>query len=262
MSYGLTCRILLTLAVVPILFLWLAQAQAAEQSKVMLVLDASGSMWGQIKGTSKIVIARQAVRKLLAKWDPNIQLGLSAYGHRKKGDCGDIQTIYPVGPTRPNIILDAVNSLKPKGKTPLSEAVRRAAQELKFTEDQATVILVSDGKETCEADPCALASELDQLGVDFNVHVIGFDVAKEQQAGLRCLAENTGGLFLTAENAPQLNSALAKAAKAIRRKPRVAEVKPRPRPAPPPKPKKVVEPGQRFAAVLSEGDDPLARNMR
>ena len=221
--------------------------QAAEQTKVMLVLDASGSMWGQIKGKSKIVIARQAVKDLLSTWDKDIHLGLSAYGHRKKGDCNDIQTIYPVGPTRPDVILKAVNSLKPKGKTPLSEAVRRAAHELKFTENKATVILISDGVETCQADPCALGAELEEQGVDFTAHVIGFDVTKKEQEGLRCLAENTGGLFLSAQNASELNAALTKVVTAVKEAPKKVVAKP----APPPEP--VVESGLRIEVVISEG---------
>ena len=112
--------VLWLLILVPALNSGSRSAHAAEQSKVMLVLDASGSMWGQIKGTSKIVIARRAIKDLLGKWDKNIQLGLSAYGHRRKGDCSDIQTIYPVGPARPDAIMKVVNSLKPKGKTPPS----------------------------------------------------------------------------------------------------------------------------------------------
>ena len=232
-------------------------AAAAQHAKVMLVLDASGSMWGQIKGTPKIEIARRAVRDLLSKWDKNVQLGLSAYGHSRKGDCGDIETIYPVGPARPAAILKAVDALTPKGKTPLSEAVRRAARELKFTEENATVILVSDGKETCRADPCALGRELEELGVGFTVHVIGFDVAKPEQAGLRCLAENTGGLFLAAKNAKELNAALSKAVIAIKEAPKKVVVK-----AAPPPEKKAVAPGHLFSAVLSEGDDPVTRGMR
>ncbi len=244
------------LAVVAIFLVPAMPANGAKHSKVMLVLDASGSMWGQIKGTPKIVIARRAVRDLLSRWDRSIQLGLSVYGHRRKGDCGDIETIYPVGPARPQAILKAVDALTPKGKTPLSEAVRRAAGKLKFTEEEATVILISDGKETCQADPCALGRELEQLGVGFTVHVIGFDVAKQEQAGLRCLAENTGGLFLAAENASELNAALSKAVSAIKAPPKkVVQA------APPPK-KKAVVPGHRFSAVLSEGDDPITRGMR
>jgi Ca-activated chloride channel family protein len=88
----------------------------------------------------------------------------------------------------------AVDGISPKGKTPLSESVRRAAAELKYTEEKATVILVSDGEETCNLDPCKVGEELEKQGVDFTAHVIGFSLVKQvQQDQLRCLAEKTGG---------------------------------------------------------------------
>ena len=49
------------------------------------------------------------------------------------------------------------------GKTPLTAAVKQAAEALKYTEDKATVILITDGLETCEADPCALGKELEAV---------------------------------------------------------------------------------------------------
>ena len=79
---------------------------------------------------------------------------------------------------------------------------------MKFTEDRATVILVSDGKETCEADPCMLGKDLKEKGVDFTAHVIGFDVKKTEEEGLRCIAKNTGGLYAQASDASSLKKAL------------------------------------------------------
>ena len=239
-------------------------AMAADQSKVMVVLDASGSMWGQIDGQSKIVIARQAIRDLMKDWDPSIQVGLSAYGHRRKGDCGDIQTLQPVGPLNPKDLMQAVNSIRPKGKTPLSEAVRRAAEELKYTEEKATVILVSNGKETCDADPCALGNELEQLGVDFTTHVIGFDVKKSETQGLQCLADNTGGIFINASNPSTLLVALTTTVEEVKKEQKkAAPKKPKVVAAKPPEVKKPVsKPGHRFTALLSAGGQPLDRGMR
>ncbi|MGI9351951.1 MAG: vWA domain-containing protein [Rhizobiaceae bacterium] len=237
---------------------------AADQSKVMVVLDASGSMWGQIDGKSKIVIARQAIRDLMKDWEPSIQVGLSAYGHRRKGDCSDIQTLQPVGPLEPDALMQAVNSIRPKGKTPLSEAVRRAAEELKYTEDKATVVLVSDGKETCDADPCALGNELEKLGVDFTTHVIGFDVKKSETQGLQCLADNTGGLFINASNPSTLLVALTTTVEEVKKEQKKATPKkPRVVAAKPPEVKKPVsKPGHRFTAFLNAGGSPLDRGMR
>jgi Ca-activated chloride channel homolog len=184
------------------------EAPQAEPQSVMMVLDGSGSMWGQIDGVAKIEIARDVIGGLLDGWSPNLQLGVMAYGHRVKGSCDDIETLIDVGPVDRTAIMAKVNAINPKGKTPISASVRKAAEALKYTEEKATVILVSDGLETCNADPCALANELEAAGVDFTTHVIGFDITEEEKAGLSCLAENTGGRFISAGNANELTTAL------------------------------------------------------
>jgi len=176
--------------------------------RAILVLDASGSMWGQIDDVPKITIARDVIGGLLESWDPNVELGVTAYGHREKGNCGDIETLVEVGPADQGRITSAIESLNPKGKTPLTDAVRQAALSLRYTEERATVILVSDGKETCNVDPCAAAADLEATGVDFTVHVVGFDLEAEEKAQLQCLAETTGGRFLSAANASELHDAM------------------------------------------------------
>ena len=67
-----------------------------QRPATMLVLDASGSMWGQIDGKPKIAIAREAVGIMLSGWQGG-DLGLMAYGHNRKGDCNDIEVLQPVG---------------------------------------------------------------------------------------------------------------------------------------------------------------------
>lgn len=179
------------------------------EENVILVLDASGSMWGQIEGTSKIEIARETIAGLVRDWKPENPLGLVAYGHRTKGDCSDIETLLPVGTLDAQSFIGKVNGLNPKGMTPLSAAVIQAAEALRHSEQKATVILVSDGEETCNLDPCEVGRRLESTGVDFTAHVIGFDVANPvHQAQLRCLAENTGGRYFNASDADGLAVAL------------------------------------------------------
>lgn len=186
-----------------------ANSAKAEPTKSILVLDASGSMWGQIDGTAKITIAQQVISGLLDELPADQSLGLTAYGHRRKGDCSDIESLVAPGLDTRDAIRSEVNALKPKGKTPLSDAVVHAARELKFTEEPATVILVSDGLETCAADPCAIAAELEKTGVKFTAHVVGFDLSNDEElAQLQCIADRTGGKFLTADNADELTRAL------------------------------------------------------
>ena len=132
-----------------------AHAQAPADARSILVLDASGSMWGQIEGQPKIAIAREAVGAMLDGWNGG-DLGLVAYGHRRKGDCEDIELLIEPAGFDAAALRQQANALNPKGMTPISAAVRQAAEHLRFTERKATVILVSDGEETCHADPCAV----------------------------------------------------------------------------------------------------------
>ena len=79
--------------------LFLGAAQGAQPpTRVILVLDASGSMWGKVEGKTKIEIARETIAGLMKDWDPAIELGLMAYGHRREGDCKDIELLIPVAP--------------------------------------------------------------------------------------------------------------------------------------------------------------------
>ncbi|WP_420398215.1 VWA domain-containing protein [Nioella sp.] len=203
----LTALLLSFLSVLPV------TAQSNDNPATILVLDASNSMWGQIDGVNKIVIAREVISDLLTQIPDNMELGLTMYGHNRRGDCTDIETMVPPGLNNREEIARIVNSVNPRGRTPLSDAVIQAAEELRYTENAATVILVSDGRETCDADPCAVGRALEQAGIDFTAHVIGFDVDEpEGIAELQCLAENTGGQFLTASNAEELADALSQVA--------------------------------------------------
>ena len=181
--------------------------------KVMVVMDSSGSMWGQIDGRSKRDIAREAVRAMV---DSNPDLGsagLIAYGHRRKGDCKDIELMRSPGARVP--LADAVDKLVPVGKTPLTAAVETAANALKIEENRATVILVTDGIETCDADPCAAGVSLEERGIDFTTHVIGFGLSADEGRQVACLAEETGGRYIEASNAGELSEALKSVAEAV-----------------------------------------------
>ena len=186
-------------------------AQVASFEQSMLILDGSGSMWQEIEGKTKIAIAREVVGTVVEEWPSNNQLGLMSYGHREKGSCDDIETLLDPAAVDVSAFSRAVSNIAPKGKTPLTAAVEAAAEDLKYTENKASIILISDGEETCGFDPCAAGARLEKLGIDFTAHVISFDVPEEKSQGLRCLAESTGGRFLLARDAAELSSALSEA---------------------------------------------------
>lgn len=184
----------------------LAPTVAAE--RVIVVLDGSGSMWAQIDGTSRIAIARDTLRTVVDNLPDGIELGLMTYGDRRKGDCDDIHLLVPPGVDNGDAIIAAADALNPKGMTPISAAVQQAADALRYTEEKATVILITDGLENCAADPCALATELKSKGVDFTTHVLGFGLTNEEADKVRCLADNTGGKYLTTNDAASLTEGL------------------------------------------------------
>jgi Ca-activated chloride channel homolog len=218
-------------AALALLFSSILSAPAfADGQRVILVLDASGSMWGQISGRAKMDIAKDVVGKVLSTWKPEDDLGLVVYGHREKGSCTDIETVLPPGPLTQNEYMSPVKALQPKGKTPMTQAVRQAAEALKWTEQKSTVILVSDGIETCEADPCAVARDLEKAGIGFTVHTVGFGLDNKDAVGqLKCMAEETGGIAVLADNAEELELALKKTVEA-----KVEEPPPAPEPEPAP----------------------------
>jgi Ca-activated chloride channel family protein len=216
--------------------------------RAIVVLDASGSMWGQIDGRPKLEIARETLRSVLQTLPADLELGLMAYGHREKGNCEDIELIVPPAAGTGPAIVAAAEGMKFLGKTPLTAAVRQAAEALRYTEDKATVVLITDGLETCNADPCAVGSELEQSGVDFTAHVVGFGLTAEEGRQVACLAENTGGKYIQASDAKALEDALVET---------VVAAAPEPAPAPEP-----AKPEFNFvpSVTLSEGGPVLPEN--
>ena len=254
-----------------------AQAQQAAQQKgpqAMLVLDSSGSMWGQIDGVSKVVIAREALRETFRKWDPQIKLGVSVYGHRGQGNCNAITTLLKPQPVDEKIFSKAVATVRPNGMTPLTEAIRRAARTLNATQHPATVILLTDGLDNCNADPCAATAALKRKAPGLTAHVIAFRMKDEEADQLACIATNTGGKFLRAKDKPSLITAfddirnsLKPSTKAVASVPQQRSTpqppSPPQHPAPPqqaaaPKPVQKLEDKQKHPRILKAKPQPAA----
>lgn len=228
---------------------------AAERA--IIVLDGSGSMWAQIDGEARITIARDTLSEVLSTMPDDLELGLMTYGHREKGNCGDIEMLVAPAAGTAGAINTAAAKINPKGMTPLSDAVRLAAEELRYTEDKATVILITDGLETCEVDVCALGMELENQGIDFTAHVLGFGLSDEEGRQVACLAENTGGKYLSAEDGDALVDALTTTVA------EVAEAAPVPAPEPEPEPAPAVLDYNIVPTVsLSEGGPDIPGDSR
>ncbi len=186
----------------------------ARGSNLLFILDASGSMWGQMDGTPKIAVAKDVMSSLVDKLPDDAKAGLIAYGHRRKGDCKDIETLVALGPLDRDAMRMQIQGLNAKGKTPITASVKQALEQLRQVEQSASIVLVSDGLESCGGDPCQTVKAAKQAGVDFTLHVVGFDLVGTDTAQLQCMADAGGGRFLTAANADELAGALEQAVQA------------------------------------------------
>jgi Mg-chelatase subunit ChlD len=180
----------------------------APKSSLVFILDGSGSMWGRIKGNEpKIVAAKKVMSELLKEVPANVEIGFVAYGHRRKGDCSDIETLAELG-AEPGAVDSKVQAINPRGKTPITEALRHGATLLKGSDRASTMVLVSDGIETCGGDPCALARELKAQSVKLVIHTVGFGVGSEAADQLRCIATAADGNYYDVQDGAALRDAL------------------------------------------------------
>lgn len=182
---------------------------------VELILDASRSMWGQIKGKSKISIARQVLGQIVRGLPEKMNVGLRVYGHRynpkDKRACRDTELMVPIGPLARKKLITTINKIKPKGKTPLVYSVEQAPKDFKNI-GKGTVILISDGIESCHGDIHAIGPTLKKSDLDLRVHIVGFGIKEaEARKELEAIAQSTGGKYFDAKDSKGLLSSLKEA---------------------------------------------------
>lgn len=205
-----------------------AQAPVAQvgacAADAMLVFDGSTSMAEisfETGPNTRIVEARQAIRRAMPDIAPYRRVGLMIYGPGPKGACSNLDLRF--GPIEASAapVIDAIDGLRPDGLTPLTAAVRQAAEAMDYRNSPGVVVLVTDGNETCGGRPCEMAREFRATARDLVVHVIGFRADVDffawnnpEQDPLSsttvasCLADQTGGLFVTTETVDELVAAL------------------------------------------------------
>ena len=145
---------------------------AADPPTVMIVLDGSGSMWGNIEGSriNKLSLVRDGIRRGLGKIGPETRVGLTGFGHRR-GDCGDVEVMLPAEKLDAERIMAPLGPYNPKGRGPLTTALREAAKSLAGQQGRRSLVLINDDADNCQQDACAAAAELKSAGVI--VHVVG-----------------------------------------------------------------------------------------
>ncbi len=196
---------------------FLEQALSA-RSDVMVVLDQSLSLYDPWNaGESRLQRVRQALPGALAALPNSARTGVVTFGHRRAGDCADIQVLSnPVErPLDARLMQDWQTTPSPAaGERPLADAIETAAARIMRSSGDhgGAIVVLTDGLDSCGGDVCALATRLGQHQIP--VHLVGLGLEQGTQMALSCLPARTGGAMLLAaagsDVQPHLDAALAR----------------------------------------------------
>jgi Ca-activated chloride channel homolog len=190
---------------------------AEEQGELLLVLDSSGSMKEpDASGSTKIEAAKRALSTVVDGLPEGAQVGLRVYGanvfeESAPGACTDSQLVVPMGPADKPALKRAIDKYRPYGSTPIAHSLKEAAKDV-GSKGPRTILLVSDGEETCDPDPCAVARQIHAKGIDLKIDVVGLHVGGAAKRQLTCIADAGGGTYYDAQDAEDLSTSLDQSA--------------------------------------------------
>jgi Ca-activated chloride channel family protein len=220
--------------------------------RAVVIVDGSGSMWGRIANDrDKLSVVRQVLPEKIAELQGRADLGLVSYGHRRRRDCRDVETLVPVGPIDPAAFEGAIRHLLPRGKTPITSSLQQATAALGPAQPgvKPHIVLVADGAETCNLDPCAYAKELLAQRPDIVIDVVGIGVDDKDESALQCISAPSGGGNHRVDDIEPLATAMTAIFDAVKTGGAVAPAVPR------------QPPGLHLSAALAEDAAPLEADV-
>ncbi|MFZ9657196.1 MAG: vWA domain-containing protein [Crocinitomicaceae bacterium] len=149
-------------------------------TRILFILDASNSMNLDWNNQTRMAAAKEVMIKSLdgLKNIPDLEIALRVYGHQSVvtntyQDCQDTKLEVPFGPNNIDPIKLKIKGLQAKGATPIARSLEAAAADFPDTLARNFIILVTDGLESCDNDPCIIARKLKEKGVKVTPFVIG-----------------------------------------------------------------------------------------
>ena len=179
-----------------------SQKKQEPVNRILFVFDASQSMLGRWQSGRKIDIAKQLLTNITdsLKDVKNLELGLRVYGHQRSfppQDCDDTRLEINFIPS--NVFADRIKGklsmIRAKGTTPIAKSLEEAAADFPPDNSRNIVILITDGKEECGMDPCAVSRLFAKKGIILKPFVIGIGLDKSWKDNLDCV-----GTFFDAAN--------------------------------------------------------------
>jgi hypothetical protein len=198
-----------------------AQEPPETEVNVELVMDSSGSMADQTDtGEPRIDAAKRVLGQVIEAIPvdrPGLNVGFRVFGHQgdnsetgRPESCQSSELTVPIDGVNPDALREQVANYSPVGWTPIGLSLERALADFPPASETVSnsIILVTDGLETCDADPCALANTLKASPAAVTVYVVGLGLDEEELRITGCIAENSGGQIVGAQNANELSTAL------------------------------------------------------
>jgi hypothetical protein len=189
-----------------------ANNTAANTTQIELILDDSGSMAEAAGGQAKINIAKDSMNKIIdeLKTKANLEVALRIYGHQNK-ECTNSIVEIPMSRINPYLLKSKIKDLQPLGYTPIYYSLTQSVND--FDQNIAgdkVIVLITDGLESCNGDPCAAAKALQAGGVISQINVVGFGLTQTEINTLQCIVEPSKGIIVGANNPTEFMSAMQK----------------------------------------------------
>lgn len=179
----------------------------APLNRILFIFDASQSMLGRWQSDTKFNYAKRIMNDLLDSLSTvkNIELALRLYGHQYQfppQECSDTKLEVPFGPANASKIKAKLRTIDPKGTTPLAYSLEQSAKDFPPCANcRNIVILITDGIEECNGDPCAVSKMLQKNGIVLKPFVIG--IGNDFNQAFHCV-----GTYFDATNEKDFKKAL------------------------------------------------------
>lgn len=165
-------------------FLFLSPKNLGAQitNRILFIFDDSYSMYAPWNSNIKIEVAKQVMGEFLdsLKNEPNLELALRCYGHttffKPDRNCKDSKLEVPFAPAKTNSlkIKDRIKRLEPLGTTPIAYSLGECVNDFTPCNNcRNIVILITDGIEECDGNPCQVSIDLQKKGIFIRPFVIG-----------------------------------------------------------------------------------------
>ena len=169
------------------------QAQQPNKTRILFLLDASGSMYAQMGSDIRMGVAKRLLSKMVdsLRNTQGLEIALRVYGHtttKDKRNCKDTRLEVPFGKTNHDQIQQKLRDLKPLGTTLIAYSLQEAAYD--FPKDDRCrniIILITDGIEECDGDPCAISEALQRRGVILKPFIIGVGLDENFAKHFECV---------------------------------------------------------------------------